>query len=473
MIKRIRIKNFKAFRDTNDIEIKPITILMGINSSGKSSIIQALLALRQTMVSRDTEVPLQVVGDYVDLGSYVDCVFNHKVAAKDETFLSFEFSIIPKHSLWYTASKYRLSAELVKHLTKKVEYDDFHVATSFGYNKKARKIYLREFNLKDAANTLIISVITNAAGQVIQLKSDILTKLSDLKARHKSVLKSLKRSKFFYEFLPRFKYIGGREEGVKDYAEDRQLSAFISSCYDATQRDFSRVFYLGPLRRKTRRFSPITGETPQDVGFEGENALKLIYKDFKSSMKQKKNLVERVKSWLIKFDVASELSVVTFPGYQFALNIIDPHNKSIVNLSDVGFGVSQVLPLIVEGFYSPLDSMILIEQPEIHLHPALQSHLGDLLIDISKEGKTIVVETHSEHLILRLQRKIASGELSKDDVAIYFVEPGGEGSSVKRITLNEYGQFLNWPEGFFEEDIKERIEHLVQMDKKMNGISDE
>ena len=127
----------------------------------------------------------------------------------------------------------------------------------------------------------------------------------------------------------------------------------------------------------------------------------------------------------------------------------------LFNIYDVGFGVSQVLPIIAEGFYAPPGSLILIEQPEIHLHPGLQSQMGDLLIDIARSNKKLIIETHSEHLLLRIQRRITEGSLKPDDVAVYFFTYTDEGSKIERIHINDLGRFENWPAGFFEEDVEE------------------
>jgi predicted ATPase len=466
MIKKIRIRNFKAFQDSGEIEIKPITVLIGANSSGKSSIMQALLVLRQTMESRDTEVPLHVVGDYVDLGSYVDCVYQHRIAEKHQAFLSLDFAL--ELGLSGAFWRYRVPSGILDAVSKKLDFQRMEVSTAFGYNKKARTIYLRNFRVKDTNDTVALHVRANASGQVLEARSEAVAADFSSKAVVKSFSKNLHRLKFFYEYRQRVRLskIPSRDQS---YAEERQLGAFTSACYDAAQREFAGVFYLGPLRRRTQRFNPITGETPQDVGFEGENALKVVYRDFKASKKQSIRLVGKLRHWLKRFNVASDLKVVTLPGNHFTLNIVDSNNNATVNLCDVGFGVSQVLPIIVEGFYAPKDSMILVEQPEIHLHPALQSELADLLMAFSMENKIVVLETHSEHLLLRLQKRIAEGKLDPARVAIYFVKSTSNGSVVQRIDLNQYGQFVNWPAGFFEEDIEEGLDHLKEISKKMKA----
>jgi predicted ATPase len=465
MITSIRIQNFKSFRDTGEIALKPITILIGTNSSGKSSILQSLLAIRQTVDSRDTEVPLLVVGDYVDLGSYADCVFRHQTAEKDQTFLSFGYAIVVGSDL----RKRYFGSPTQSAIESKIDFNSFNLSTTYAYNRKARRIYLRRFQVYDGKSRLVLDVSSNAVGQVLEVSSQVLSFDFSSKAVVKTFAKNLRRRKFIYEYVQKLRLplVGSRD---KSFAEERQFSHFLSNCYDLTEREFSRVFYLGPLRRKTLRINAITGETPQDVGFDGENVLKVLYKDYKASKSQSKGLIPRVKTWLRKFNVAVDLEVVSLSANHFALNVVDSHNKVKVNLSDVGFGVSQILPVIVEGFYSPRGSMMMVEQPEIHLHPALQSDLGDLLIEISKDNKTVVVETHSEHLLLRIQKRIAEGALDPNEVAIYFVKPGEDGSIVERISLNNYGQFMNWPSGFFEEDIQEGIDHIKAISKKLEGV---
>jgi predicted ATPase len=135
----------------------------------------------------------------------------------------------------------------------------------------------------------------------------------------------------------------------------------------------------------------------------------------------------------------------------------------VSSLADVGFGTSQLLPIIIEGLYAPEGALIVLEQPEIHLHPAAQAQLGDLLIDIAGQKKSLIVETHSEHLLGRIQTRIAEGDLKESDVAVYFFEPGPEGTQIKQVTMNADGQFEGWPEGFFEEGFEEALKHTEAM----------
>jgi predicted ATPase len=138
-----------------------------------------------------------------------------------------------------------------------------------------------------------------------------------------------------------------------------------------------------------------------------------------------------------------------------------------VFFTDVGFGLSQVLPVIVQSLISKKKN-ILIEQPEYHLHPRLQAELGDMFIEaaLGERRNTFLIETHSEHLILRILRRIretAEGTLpadlppiKPDDVSVVYVQPGDAGSRIIPLPVNEEGEFTEpWPEGFFTERAKE------------------
>lgn len=146
--------------------------------------------------------------------------------------------------------------------------------------------------------------------------------------------------------------------------------------------------------------------------------------------------------------------------------LVDKRTSTKVSHRDVGIGVSQVLPVLVSAFASK-NSFLAMEQPELHLHPALQAELGDVFIESAMTGQnTFVLETHSEHLILRIMRRIretSSGKLPDGctairphDVVVLFVEPMKDGSIVREMPLNENGELVKaWPGGFFEEGLRE------------------
>ena len=149
------------------------------------------------------------------------------------------------------------------------------------------------------------------------------------------------------------------------------------------------------------------------------------------------------------------------------LILYDRRSKTNVSHRDVGIGISQVLPVLVTSFASS-GKIIALEQPEIHLHPALQAELGDVFIEaaLGERKNTLIIETHSEHILLRIMRRIretTAGRLPEgflpirsEDVCVLFVQPEGSRSIINEIPLNEKGDLVkSWPGGFFEEDFKE------------------
>lgn len=140
------------------------------------------------------------------------------------------------------------------------------------------------------------------------------------------------------------------------------------------------------------------------------------------------------------------------------LVLMDMRSRTAVTHRDVGIGISQVLPVLVMA-YASRGKLLAMEQPEIHLHPSLQAELGDVFIESALGGRrnTFILETHSEHLILRLLRRMREGKLSADDISVLYVQPAGVGSQVLQIRVDEDGDFIDrWPGGFFEESFQER-----------------
>ena len=226
--------------------------------------------------------------------------------------------------------------------------------------------------------------------------------------------------------------------------------------------ELSRLQYIGPLRQQPRRIYLSTGEAPREVGIAGELGPAVLLSASEAKQFDSKNLSE----WCSRMGLALEVKLARIPGGYFRILIVDMHTGVTVNLPDVGVGTSQLLPILIQGLIAPAGATFLLEQPEIHLHPKAQADLADFFIEVTKRSVGVIVETHSEHLINRLQRRIAEESLDPASVALYYVSPSSDGSKLEPVQINEYGQIPTAPEGFFEEGFEETFAMLSAVGKR-------
>jgi predicted ATPase len=165
-----------------------------------------------------------------------------------------------------------------------------------------------------------------------------------------------------------------------------------------------------------------------------------------------------VAQWLQKLGLIHDFRVEPLAeGSQvFQVKVRKSPGSAEVLITDVGFGVSQILPVLVLCFYVPEGSTVILEQPEIHLHPAVQAGLADVLIDAWQKRKVqVLLESHSEHLLRRLQRRVAEEGVPKDDIGLFFCSMGERGSRLTALNLDLFGTITNWPKEFFGDEFGE------------------
>ena len=218
--------------------------------------------------------------------------------------------------------------------------------------------------------------------------------------------------------------------------------------------DFSDITYLGPLRDYPERTYVRGGGVPVSVGYMGSQALPLVYL---RSKKRGDKLSQNVADWLRLANLCQNLIFAPEGRTHFRPKITGLYEEKD-DLPDTGFGISQVLPVVVALLSANKGSVVCLEQPELHLHPFAATRLADLFSMGAKRGVTSIVETHSEHLLIRMQRLVAEGKVSPDQVAIYFFEKGPEGATLRPMSINRDGALENAPEGFFSEDYQELVE---------------
>lgn len=254
---------------------------------------------------------------------------------------------------------------------------------------------------------------------------------------------------------------------------------------------FSSHFrYLGPLRDSPKLLYPIAPVyEPDDIGLQGENTAsvlethkrrKVTYipsSSFKSSninpVTKTEMLEKAVTNWLEYLGVASSVRSKDRGKLGHELKVKTFNSDGVHDLTHVGVGVSQVLPILVMCLLSDRDSTLVFEQPELHLHPKVQTLLGDFFFSMALCNKQCIVETHSEYLINRMRFRIAATSSENklaDKIKIYFVEKTSQGSSFREVVVNEYGAISDWPEGFFDQSQKQSEELLrAATMKRKNG----
>lgn len=235
----------------------------------------------------------------------------------------------------------------------------------------------------------------------------------------------------------------------------------------------SRVYYLGPLRDEPKALYPFaTSVSPFDIGLKGEHtaALLEIHRDRTINYlpsgcfvdpeirnePEECDLLTAVVDWLQYMDVAVGVRTEDKGKLGYELKIVQS-SEVAHDLTHVGVGVSQVLPIIVMSLLAPAGSVLIFEQPELHLHPKVQTLLADFFLSIAFLNKQCILETHSEYLINRLRYRAAcaTGDFLSNLLKIYFAELHDGSSVYNEVKVNKYGAIVNWPEGFFDQSQRE------------------
>lgn len=247
------------------------------------------------------------------------------------------------------------------------------------------------------------------------------------------------------------------------------LPVYIDTAVSNIQRYFSRnVKYLGPLRDEPKPVYPHSGATdPKDVGFKGEHtaAVLEIYKKHDvtyispSDLDNEKpkiingQLIDAVLEWLEYMGVVKNVKTIDRGKLGHELKVQLEGGSSYHDLTNVGVGVSQVLPILVLSLLAEKNSTLIFEQPELHLHPRVQTRLADFFVSMIHLNKQCILETHSEYFINRLRYRsvVSNSDDISRNVIMYFVEQEDGRSSYSPVKINSYGVIEEWPKGFFDE----------------------
>jgi hypothetical protein len=416
-LNKLVLRWFRAF-DFQSIQLAPLTIFVGPNNSGKSSILSALRLLQQTLQSIDPKVPL-ALGEF---GTFRDIAYGNQIGK------ALGITVGSRH-----------------------KEQDTSFEASFGYRAQRREIVQMKFALfPNGVDPLFVTEYSRATGK------QTVRKLGGLK---RAELQQLNPR--FSHFVPKLGHFQAALENHKEKSAAATLAAMKSAEHAlfADIRKLQNLQYLGPNRDAPGRVFPFSGERPSILGSTGSGATDVLVADYFHRGTGKRKLTQAVESWLIKAGIAAALEVDSISDRHYEMRLRHPITGELQNYADVGYGISQILPVIVGGYNLQTGALLLIEQPEIHLHPSAQSELGDFFLDLYRRGVQCLVETHSEHLIMRLQRHVAEGLIPAEHVAVNYVYAAEDRKVVARLRLNKDGIFIDdWPLGFFEERLNEALE---------------
>jgi hypothetical protein len=438
MIKELQVKNFKSWKDTGPLRLAPLTGLFGTNSSGKTSILQLLLMLKQTVESTDRKRVLHTGDDVsiVDLGTFSDLIYRHDVTLPLEIALE-----------WGLRSPLRIKDPQEKRDTSLFEVSNLKFQAEIdGSGTPDTPPLVRRFSYSFGQQTFGMT-LKGQGGKKYELISQ------GYPAR-----RQVGRA---WPLPSPVKFYGFPDE-VSGYFQN---VGFLSEIVLELEGLFRQTAYLGPLRDYPKRIYTWAGDEPSDVGRKGELAIpatlaarakgRYISPGYK---RHRQTLEERLAYWLKEMGIIESFSIQQIGQNRKDYEVLVSKTKQSpeVLITDVGFGLSQVLPVIVMCYYVEEGSVLLLEQPELHLHPSAQAWLADIFIDVvNNRGVQIIVESHSEHFLRRLQRRIAEEEIKNDKTALYFCSAENSASKTEKLDVNMFGDITNWPKDFFGDEMGE------------------
>ena len=437
MFSHLHTRHFKAFEELS-LEIRPITIFLGPNNSGKSSILAAFRLLSQTVKSYDPQVSLLLNGEQGDFGTYKDVVHENNKARQ----FSLDFTITLEEG-FTRPSQFALSAGT-----------RIQMELTYMYRKLRREVILRNTALSVGDKSVLTTKHSAETGrQTIESVGG-----ADLPSALKSSISSNLRMR---NFVPDHLFFGSRygtREPIVGFDSQflERSSRLISRAGFSLVRHFTGIEYVGAMRQPPSRTYSYTGENRTSVGSSGQHAASILVMDSGRSGSKSKQILHEVRGWLKQASIASDIKIDTISDRHFEIRIQHPETLEFQNYADVGYGNSQVIPILVAGYNLSPGAVLMVEEPEIHLHPRAQSELGDFFLAMYKRNIQSLVETHSEHLVLRMQQHVVEGFVSPKDLIFYYVHAEKGNKVVVPLTLDTAGRFEGeWPRGFFRERLHE------------------
>ena len=443
-IKKIKLENFKCFNKIS-FDTGKLTLFTGANSSGKSSLLYSILGPIQS-----GEFPLQFSpsGKYVSMGDFGDIVYFHDSTKQikikyDYRISNLDYSI---ETIW-EEDKIRKLPVLV-FLSAKSDYYDIEILKKYKY-KVSFKYFIDDDPLQKAHSPELFSKLYTSVKQVaLDFTEEKVKKnakenketngeIDEILMKYTSPKKTMK---FTIESLDNLLH-------TYDQKGNYYFDSFFRNMLSAFNKYDKKINFISSFRLMPERTYYETSKTNLKVGKYGEN-----YVDQITLWESRKSVeLKALKETIRELGLFYDLKTVRLGGGRYELLVQTNNNGVWASISDVGFGISQFLPIIVSDIQLGEKSTLFIAQPEIHLHPSIQALFANYLINnIKKYNKTYLIETHSEYLINRLRLEIVKGNFKVNDVKTYFIDNSGEKVTSHKIRFLKDGQIKNAPNSFFD-----------------------
>lgn len=389
-------RNLRGFENTTEFEAPAFTLLIGRNNVGKSSAYTPLLLMKQTLRASDPRTALLSRGDFIDVGPYSDYVSRHDI----ERRVAFRIDIptspsIPRFSFGGGGDTGGLVAKSVEMTFQSSDGTSAELYRHVVIDKDGKAIVTRTRKRTGPGFTVRSPLLPEATSvgrplrEVTELRRGLQSETPD----------GFSFSGLGALLLPRsWRQDEDRWNKVRDwYNATSELVDVYQNTNFALGHWLRGISYLGPLRSLSQRTYRLAPELPSNVGRDGQHAPEILFRG------RDDELLAKTDEWLTRLGYGTVQFKPLGEDY-FQMFIEQPDGVS-VNVAHSGVGLSQLLPLLVQGIATAKDGTLIAQQPEIHLNPAQQGIMADFLIDLAKAERRVLVESHSEHVLLRLRRR--------------------------------------------------------------------
>lgn len=454
MLSGLGLEKFKAFNEQNYVPFKKMNVFLGPNSSGKSSFLKGLLLLNETMKSSDVEPALQLTEE---MGDFKSIIYGGDPKKRMTFMLTFD-------------EEYASNVADDTVIRAKHEALFFSAAVNINESDTISKQELNQFTNR-SLNRYFENPLTKITFSLKQTpkRPNVIQDMKlhfqkgnfftiEMKGNSYYLMKGEQEFSQPNLFDPyKFYFQINGEKFQKSNADELEDILHVSIAFTHAERKlqhfFQRFLRIEPFRHRPKRTELVANFKYRTVGSDGSNTLSAVIGMNQSS---EKNQIDDVKNeinkWLNEFMLAQSIDAVDLRNNQYSLIIKNKYTGIESNIVDVGVGTSQLLPIILESFLSPKRSVLVIEEPETHIHPNAQAMLATMFMScIKRDQKQFFIETHSMYFVQKLQVLIAQGELSPEDVGVYYFNQGADGTQVEELPISTNGQFEKpFPPGFFD-----------------------